>query len=93
MTQTHNDPNHIDHGACAYVCDTKCRFVGFEHDTELIEYLEAIGMDDIGCRACPADKTPECGRTRCFGGYWVPDPLFNVLKLRGMPGGGDGSNR
>lgn len=33
---------------------------------------------------CPADRTPERGKTRCYGGYWVPDPLFNILRLRDL---------
>lgn len=84
------DPNYIAHGERGYVCDTKCRFVAYEHDGELAKYLEETDEESIGCHVCPADRTPECGKTRCSGGYWVPDPLFNVLRLRGMPGGDDG---
>lgn len=85
------DPNSIDHGERSYVCGTKCRLVAYEHDGELAKYLVETDEDGSACRVCPADRTTECGKTRCHGGYWVPDPLFNVLRLRGMPGGDDGS--
>ena len=85
-----DDLNSSAHGDSQYVCGTKCRFVAYEHDGELSKYLEATDQDDLGCRVCPADRTPECSETRCHGGYWVPNPLFNVLRLRGMPGGDDG---
>ena len=84
------DSYFITHGERSYVCDTKCRFVTYEHDGDLDKYLEETGEEALGCRVCPADRTPECGKTRCSGGYWVPDPLFNVLRLRGMWGGDDG---
>lgn len=85
------DSDCIDHGARGYVCGTKCRFVAYEHDGELAKYLAEAGGEALGCSVCPADRTPECGKTRCAGGHWVPDPLFNVLRLRGMWGGDDGS--
>ena len=84
------DSYFIAHGERGYVCGTKCRFVAYEHDGELAKYLAEIDEDDVGCRVCPADKTYECGTIYCHGGYWVPDPLFNVLRLRGMSGGDDG---
>lgn len=83
-------PNYA-HGDTTKICGTDCTFVAYEHDGELSEYLVETGKGDLGCQACPADRTPECGETRCYGGYWVPDPLFNVLRLRGMWGGDDGS--
>ena len=87
MSDAHNP---IAHGDRRYVCGIKCRFVSYETDGELAKYLEETDQEAIGCRVCPADSTLECGETHCHGGYWVPEPLFNVLRLRGMPGGDDG---
>lgn len=82
--------SNYKHGDTTKICGTKCRFVAYEHDGYLDTYLADTDEKALGCHVCPADRTPECGKTRCYGGYWVPDPLFNVLRLRGMPGGDDG---
>lgn len=78
------------HGDSREVLGVDCRFVHAPHAHELEQYLrdtQAPAM--VGCRACPADQKPACNNTPCFGGYWVPVDVFNILRLRGMPGGSD----
>lgn len=83
------DPHHA-HGDSREVLGVDCRFVNaLQGLEELARYLRDTQGTEGGCRACPADQKPACNNTPCFGGYWVPVDVFNILRLRGMPGGSD----
>lgn len=77
------------HGDSREVLGVDCRFVHSPQDHELEQYLRDTQGTDVRCRACPAYQKPACNNTPCFGGYWVPVDVFNILRLRGMPGGSD----